>query len=72
LLTVEELGRVVGALGLDELVPIFAARKVTGNLLSFCEEAAELEDFGVTSKPVERMLMAQIKQWKEHGVEVLP
>jgi hypothetical protein len=55
-------------MGFDDLIPVFATRKVTGKHLSFCEEAAELRDFGVESKPVARMLMAQIKQWLEHGV----
>jgi hypothetical protein len=67
---VEELGRALAGLGLHKLVPIFAANGVTGKLLENCEDAADLmtEDFGVGSKPVAKMLMKEIEEWRVKGV----
>jgi hypothetical protein len=72
-LTVEEVGRALAGLGLNKLVPVFAANEVTGNLLANCEEAGDLmtEDFGVGSKPVAKVLMAKIEEWRAQGVSEL-
>jgi hypothetical protein len=69
-LTVEEVGRALAGLGLQKLIPVFATNRVTGNLLANCEDAADLmtEDFGVGSKPVAKVLMTQIDEWREKGV----
>jgi hypothetical protein len=67
---VEEVGRSLAALGLDKLILVFAANKVTGDLLANCDEAGDLmtEDFGVTSRPVAKVLMPRIKLWVVEGV----
>jgi hypothetical protein len=72
-LTVEEVGTLLTALDLGKLVPIFAANRVSGNILSFCEEFGDLmaEDVGVTSKPTAKALMEKVTEWAEHGVSGL-
>jgi hypothetical protein len=70
---VEELGRALVLLEFGALVPIFAEKRVTGKLLSNCEDVAELmsEDFGVASKVKARTLMEQIEEWRAQGVSGL-
>jgi GTPase SAR1 family protein len=72
-LSVEDLGRALAGLGMSTLVPIFAEKGVNGNLLSNCEEAADLmsEEFGVTGKVMARTLMKQIDAWRAQGVSGL-
>jgi hypothetical protein len=71
-LTVEEVGTLLTALDFGKLVPIFAANRISGNILSFCEEFGDLmaEEVGVTSKLAAKALMEKIKEWTEHGVSV--
>jgi hypothetical protein len=72
-LSVEEVGRVLLAIEMDSLVPLFAEKRVNGMLLHACEEAAELmsEDFGLTSKVKARALMGRIEEWRAGGVSLL-
>ena len=69
-LTVAEVGVLMDSVNLDSLRDVFLSHKVTGRLLSYCEEAGDLlePEYGVTSKAVARGLLQQIIEWKENGV----
>ena len=69
-LSVDEVGTLMDSIKLETLKEPFKVRKVSGQMLSFCEEADELqtEDFGVSNKTLARGLMRKIAEWKEKGV----
>jgi GTPase SAR1 family protein len=72
-LSIEELGQVLASVGLNKLVPIFAANEVSGAILDSCDELSELmsEEVGVTSKLLAKALMKQIEAWRTQGVSGL-
>ena len=69
-LSVEEVGSLLDSVNLGALKEPLKARNVSGAMLSFCEEADELQadDFGVTNKTLARGLMRKITEWKGKGV----
>ena len=56
--------------GLSDLVPIFAAKEVTGRRLHCCDEYSDLmgAKVGVPDKVEAKELLSWIEEWKEIGV----
>jgi hypothetical protein len=69
-LSASDLSALLDSMQLDAVKDILMTRKVTGRLLSYCEEADDLmaPEYGLSSKGLARGLMAQIKIWKAEGV----
>jgi hypothetical protein len=71
-LTAEEVGKLLERSGYKKVRPVFLANEITGQHLCLCEEFADLmaEEFGVTSKPVAKLLMASIETWRKDGIDI--
>jgi GTPase SAR1 family protein len=56
--------------GLKKLTEVFLAKEVSGAMLSYCEEIAELqaEEYGVSNAALARGLLKNIKDWRDKGV----
>jgi hypothetical protein len=69
-LSVAEVGVLLSRCGLTDLVPIFAAKEVTGRRLHSCDEYSDLmgAKVGVPDKVEAKELLSWIEDWKEKGV----
>jgi hypothetical protein len=69
-LTVVEVGELMDRMGLGVLTEGFAAKSVTGMMLSGCEEVSDLKEpgFGVESTATARKLVKKIAEWNKSGV----
>mmetsp|Transcript_28353 Transcript_28353/g.61127 ORF Transcript_28353/g.61127 Transcript_28353/m.61127 type:complete len:357 (+) Transcript_28353:433-1503(+) len=69
-LTAEEVQQLMAREGFKKLLQPFAENEITGEVLSFCEEVADLTDpgVGVVGTAPARALMSRIKKWNESGV----
>lgn len=69
-LTTAELCVLLERTGLEKVATVFAEKEVTGVMLSFYEESAQLlaSDFGLTSETIAKGLLKLVHGWVEHGV----
>ncbi|KAJ1430248.1 hypothetical protein B484DRAFT_395990, partial [Ochromonadaceae sp. CCMP2298] len=69
-LTAEEVQQLMSREGLKMLLQPFKQNEITGAVLSYCEEVADLmgPDVGVVGKPTARALLAKILEWNASGV----